>query len=84
LFCFVLDRVSPCSPGCLGTHSVDQAVLELPPTAGIKGMHHHTKLEASITAGLSHLLDALHRSFLQIRLSASTKMRTHRHRGITR
>jgi hypothetical protein len=30
-FCFVLfqDRVSLCSPGCPGTHSVDQAGLEL-------------------------------------------------------
>ena len=26
---FVLDRVSLCSPGCLGTHSVDQTGLEL-------------------------------------------------------
>jgi hypothetical protein len=30
LFCFVLrDRVSLCSSGCPGTHSVDQAGLEL-------------------------------------------------------
>jgi hypothetical protein len=31
LFCldFFLDRVSLCSPGCPGTHSVDQAGLEL-------------------------------------------------------
>jgi hypothetical protein len=32
LFCFVLffrDRVSLCSPGCPGTHFVDQAGLEL-------------------------------------------------------
>jgi hypothetical protein len=30
LFCFVLwDRVSLCRPGCPGTHSVDQAGLEL-------------------------------------------------------
>jgi hypothetical protein len=32
-FCFVLfafqDRVSLCSPGCPGTHTVDQAGLEL-------------------------------------------------------
>jgi hypothetical protein len=26
---FFRDRVSLCSPGCPGTHSVDQAVLEL-------------------------------------------------------
>jgi hypothetical protein len=31
LFCFVLfqDRVSLCSPACPGTHSADQAALEL-------------------------------------------------------
>jgi hypothetical protein len=35
LFCFVLfrDRVSLCSPGCPGTHSVDQAGLELTASA---------------------------------------------------
>jgi hypothetical protein len=40
------DRVSLCSHGCPGTHSVDQAGLELKcclclPSAGIKGMRHH-------------------------------------------
>jgi hypothetical protein len=43
------DRVSLYSPGCPGTHAVDQAGLELrnPPaclclsSAGIKGVHHH-------------------------------------------
>jgi hypothetical protein len=29
LVCFFRDRVSLCSPGCPGTHSVDPAVLEL-------------------------------------------------------
>jgi hypothetical protein len=45
---FFLDRVSLCSPGCPGTHSVDQAGLELRnpphlclPSAGIKDMRHH-------------------------------------------
>jgi hypothetical protein len=48
------DRVSLCSPGCPGTHFVDQAGLKLrnlpaypsppPPSAGIKGVHHHTRL----------------------------------------
>jgi hypothetical protein len=45
------DRVSLCSPSCPGTHSVDQAVLELrnPPasvslSAGIKGVRHHARL----------------------------------------
>jgi hypothetical protein len=53
-FVFVFrDRVSLCSPGCPGTHSVDQAGLELrnPPASasqvlGLKACHHHlaTKL----------------------------------------
>jgi hypothetical protein len=52
-FCFVFvfrDRVSLCSLGCLGTHSVDQAGLELKsaclclPSAGIKGVCHHARL----------------------------------------
>jgi hypothetical protein len=43
-FVFVLfqDRVSLCGPGCLRTHSVDQAGLELLRDllhAGVKGMH---------------------------------------------
>jgi hypothetical protein len=43
---FFRDRVSLCSSGCPGTHSVDQAGLELrnlPASASrvIKGMHHH-------------------------------------------
>jgi hypothetical protein len=29
LFLFFQDKVSLCSPGCPGTHSVDQAILEL-------------------------------------------------------
>jgi hypothetical protein len=29
VFCFFRDRVSLCSPGCPGTHFVDQAGLEL-------------------------------------------------------
>jgi hypothetical protein len=29
VFCFFRDRVSLCSSGCPGTHSVDQAGLEL-------------------------------------------------------
>jgi hypothetical protein len=46
--CVFQDRVSLHSPGCPGTHSVDQAGLELrdplasaSQVAGIKGMHHH-------------------------------------------
>jgi hypothetical protein len=44
------DRVSLCSPGCPGTHSVDQASFKLRsppasaslvPNAGTKGVHHH-------------------------------------------
>jgi hypothetical protein len=48
LFFIFRDRVSLCSPGCPGTHSVDQAGLELtemhlplPPSAGIKGVHYN-------------------------------------------
>jgi hypothetical protein len=51
-FLFVFpDRVSLCSPGCPGTHSVDQAGLELrnPPASasecGIKGVRHHARLQ---------------------------------------
>ena len=41
------DRVSLYSPGCPGTHFVDQAGLELRnplASAGIKGMCHHARL----------------------------------------
>ena len=49
VFLFVLggDRVSLCSPGCPGTHSVDQAGLELRDDclclsfAGITGVCYH-------------------------------------------
>lgn len=44
------DRASLCSPGCPGTHCVNQAGLELPeihclcpPRAGITGVYHHTQ-----------------------------------------
>jgi hypothetical protein len=45
IFCLFVF-VSLCSPGCPGTHSVDQAGLELsllslPLEAGIKGLCHH-------------------------------------------
>jgi hypothetical protein len=52
------DRVSLCSPGCPGTHSVDQAGLELrnspasaptpTPSAGIKGVRHHRPASLSV------------------------------------
>jgi hypothetical protein len=50
LYCFFLDRVSLCSPGCPGTHSVEQTVLELrnPPASAsqvqglkVSGEGHH-------------------------------------------
>jgi hypothetical protein len=51
LFLVFRDRVSLCSPGCPGTHSADQAGLELrnlpasaPPSAGIKGVRYHAWL----------------------------------------
>jgi hypothetical protein len=53
---FFRDRVSLCSPGCPGTHSVDQAGLEHKksacfclPSVGIKGRHHHCPKEQKIT-----------------------------------
>jgi hypothetical protein len=47
---FFQDRVSLCSAGCPGTYFVDQAGLEeirksaclYLPSAGIKGVRHHT------------------------------------------
>jgi hypothetical protein len=57
LFCFLFfpDRVSLYSPGCPGTHFVDQAVLKLrnPPASAPK----------ELGMGLHHLDEAL---FLQI------------------
>jgi hypothetical protein len=43
---FFQDRVSLCSSGCPGTHSVDQAGLELrdPPASASQGVRHHTRL----------------------------------------
>ena len=55
---FFRDRVSLCSPGCPGTHSVDQVGLELrnPPasasaSAGIKGVSHHCLAWLSFCCG---------------------------------
>jgi hypothetical protein len=46
LFCFFPDRASLCSPGCSGTHSVDQAGLKLriPPasTSQVLGLKVYT------------------------------------------
>jgi hypothetical protein len=61
-FCFLFfrDRVSLFSPGCPGTHFVDQAGLKLrnPPASasqmlglkacGIKGVCHHARLSLGI------------------------------------
>ena len=47
LFRLFQDRVSLCSPGCPGTHRVDQAVFKLRdppasiPSAGIKDLRHY-------------------------------------------
>jgi hypothetical protein len=48
LFCFSRDSVSLYSPGCPGTHSVDQAGLQKSaflclPSVWIKGICHHTR-----------------------------------------
>jgi hypothetical protein len=60
-FGFFRDRVSLYSPGCPGTHSVDQAGLELrnPPasaslSAGIKGVRHHARLRKDFYMYLSY------------------------------
>jgi hypothetical protein len=53
---FFSNRVSLCIPGCPGTHSVDQAGLELrnPPASvsqvmnGIKGVCHHCPAECDV------------------------------------
>jgi hypothetical protein len=47
LFCLFVfrDRVSLCSPGCSGTHSVDQAGLELRQVLGLKACTITTWLE---------------------------------------
>jgi hypothetical protein len=55
IFSFFQDRVSLCSPGCPGIHSVDQAGLELrnPPTStsqvlGLKACTTTAQLEFTI------------------------------------
>jgi hypothetical protein len=46
---FVRHRVSLCSPGCPGTHSIDQAGLELRnPPASAKGVRHHRPASPSV------------------------------------
>jgi hypothetical protein len=57
------DRVSLYSPGYPGTHSVDQAGLELrnPPasaslSAGIKDVHHHCLADKGFLVGTKTLL----------------------------
>jgi hypothetical protein len=62
------ERVSLYSPGCPGTHSVDQAGLELrnppasaSPSAGIKGVRHHAQLGPYVLVRAS-TLDSLPKS----------------------
>lgn len=56
LFTFVLDKVSLCDSSCPGTHCVGQTSLELTeiPSAGIRGVCHHTRTAYSLS-GLSVL-----------------------------
>jgi hypothetical protein len=59
VFVFVFrDRVSLCSPGCPGTHSVDQAGLELrnPPASASQVLE---LKECATTPGLQRLLKEL-------------------------
>jgi hypothetical protein len=63
LFCFVFrDRVSLCSPGCPGTHSVDQAGLELRKTPasasqmlGLKACATTARLQAKFFFQLTYI-----------------------------
>ena len=69
------DRVSLCSPGCPGTHFVDQAGLELrnpPASAGIKGVRHHTQPKLSLNP-LIFLIIKLVLSLLLLHKSSSLK-----------
>jgi hypothetical protein len=61
LFFFALvfrDRVSLCSPGCPGTHSVDQAGLELrnPPASASQVRHQHPATTAFLTTYTANCL----------------------------
>jgi hypothetical protein len=49
LFVFCRDMVSLCSPGCPGTHSVDQAVLKLrnPPASQVMGLKAYATMPGS-------------------------------------
>jgi hypothetical protein len=70
------DRICLCSPGCPGTHSVDQAVLELSDlpayvsqaSIGIKGVHGHCPASA------------LFRFSLCFKLHVHAYRRTHTHK----
>jgi hypothetical protein len=58
-FCFLVfrDRVSLCSPGCPGTHSVDKACLQLrdPPASASRVLG--LKACATMTGTRTHSLD---------------------------
>jgi hypothetical protein len=66
---FFQDRISLCSPGCPGTHSVDQADLEQKstclclPSAGIKGVHHHCPAPNRLLNGQKIYIDKYTRRF---------------------
>jgi hypothetical protein len=74
-FCFVFlffqDRVSLYSRGCPGTHSVDQAGLELrnPPASasqvkGIKGVRHHCPAKVIFLVRFCFMLFLLYSLYL--------------------
>jgi hypothetical protein len=56
--CLFQDRVSLCSPGCPGTHSVDQAGLELrnPPASasGVLGLKASATTPGDLNLNVPH------------------------------
>jgi hypothetical protein len=75
LFCFVLqDRVSLCSPGCPGTHSVDQAGLQLrnQPASASRGLG--LKACATTPSLDAPLLDKTVREFILGKIPAITML----------
>jgi hypothetical protein len=72
LFLFFPDRVSLCSPGCPGTHSVDQAGLELRNSPASASQVLGLKVCATFARLLKFFLDeSIHRQDLGFTFSSS-------------